>query len=160
MEKIPHQLTHNVKLLQKAVLIHQSQALILKRSLDSKSRPQKWDLAGGNSEWPDSTQSRFGLHQEDIAREIQEETGTSVDLKNFTLDNLVYFDTFFDTNKQIFSIICGWKYELPASFDRQQITISTEHSEMRWISLDEIGEIDFGGEHGEFVKKMIEKALL
>lgn len=160
MAKLSHQLTENVKLLQKAVLIHNGEALLLKRSVDSKSRPEKWDLPGGNSEWPSENQSGFGLHQLDIAREITEETGLTTDHQKFTLENLTYFNTFFDKNKQIFSIICGWKYFLPTDFDRSQIKISSEHIESDWTSLENLSQFDFGGEHGEFVKQMIQKSLL
>lgn len=160
MAKLSHQLTENVKLLQKTVLIHNGEALLLKRSSDSKSRPEKWDLPGGNSEWPDQNQSGFGLHQLDIAREIIEETAVTVNKEKFTLENLVYFDTFFDQNKQIYSIICGWKYFLPDDFDRLQIKISTEHIEANWANSNNLSQFDFGGEHGEFVKQMIQKSLL
>lgn len=160
MHRLQHQLTDHVKLLQKAVLIHQGEALLLKRSTDSKSRPGKWDLAGGNSEWPEIESSVFGLYRQDIAREIQEETGIAVDPNSFDLEHLVFFDTFFDFNKQIFSVICGWKYELPADFDRSQIKLSHEHSESQWLKQADLNSVDFGGEHGEFVKRMVEKSLL
>lgn len=160
MTKLSHQLTENVKLLQKAVLIHNGEALLLKRSADSKSRPEKWDLPGGNSEWPSENQSGFGLHQGDIAREIREETELAVEEQKFTIENLTYFNTFFDQNKQIFSVICGWKYFLPTDFDRSQIKISSEHIAAEWTSLENLSQFDFGGEYGEFVKQMIQKSLL
>lgn len=160
MHRLPHQLTDHVKLLQKAVLIHHGEALLLKRSPASKSRPGKWDLAGGNSEWPEIEESVFGLYRQDIAREIHEETGLTADPKYFDLDQLIFFDTFFDFNKQIYSVICGWKYELPTDFERTQIKLSPEHSEVQWLKLGNLNAVDFGGEHGEFLKRMVEKSLL
>lgn len=160
MNKPSHQLTENVKLLQKAVLIHKGEALLLQRSPDSKSRPEKWDLPGGNSEWPDNEPSGFGLHKKDIAREINEETTILTDIQQFTLEKLVYFDTFFDHDKQIYSIIGGWKYILPDDFDRSQVKISPEHIAFKWSNLENLSNFDFGGEHGEFVRQMIKKSLL
>jgi ADP-ribose pyrophosphatase YjhB (NUDIX family) len=160
MTNLSHQLTENVKLLQKAVLIHQGEALLLKRSSDSKSRPEKWDLPGGNSEWPSENASGFGLHKDDISREIEEETTILVDSQRFALEELVFFDTFFDQDKQIFSIICGWKYNLPENFDRSQVKISSEHIDSAWSNLEKLPQFDFGGDHGEFVRQMIVKSLL
>lgn len=85
-----HQLTENVKLLQKAVIIRQSgsaiEALLLQRSETAASRPNCWDLPGGNSEWPVLGQSSIAnLHLGDIKREILEETSLQVDEQNFDL---------------------------------------------------------------------------
>lgn len=159
MIKIPHQLTTNVKLLQKVVLLHQGAALLLKRAADSGSRPEKWDLAGGNSEWPGLGQAGSGLHRLDLAREVKEETNLTIDPNQLNLDQLVFFDTFFDETKQIFSIICGWQYHLPDDFRREQVKISSEHTDLAWARLDDLAHFDFGGPKGEFVKRMIEQAL-
>lgn len=148
-------LTENTKLLHKVVLIHQNQFLILKRAADSKSRSNMWDLAGGNSEWPDNSRHGHGVHQADVAREIMEETGIEVPSESFDLSAMTLFDTFFDADKQVFTIICGWKYNLQASFDKHSVKISDEHSEYQWISLSELDQYDFGGQKGKFVKRII-----
>lgn len=154
-----NQLTDKVKLLQKAVLIHRGEALILKRSADSKSRAEKWDLAGGNSEWPVTAESGFGGHRLDIVREIEEEAAITTTPEQFSLSELVFFDTFFDATAQIYSIICGWKCILPDDFSRKQVIISPEHTAVAWTSLENLDTFDFGGDHGEFIKQMIKKAL-
>lgn len=155
MKKIPHQLTENVKLLHKVVLVHQEKFLILKRAADSKSRPNNWDLAGGNSEWPEVSRHGHGVHQSDVAREVMEETGIKVPKESFDLSRMTLFDTFFDADKQIFTVICGWKYELPEEFDENSVQISDEHSDYKWIVIDKLDNYDFGGEKGEFVKRII-----
>lgn len=160
MNKTPHQLTDKTKLLHKVSLIHNNQVLILKRANDALSRPGKWDLAGGNSEWPDNSQHGHNVHKVDIAREIMEETGIKLSPNLFDFSSLVYFDTFFDSKKQVFTIICGWKYQLSDNFDKNSIQISKEHSQIKWIDKNQIEEIDFGGDKGSFVKNIVERSLL
>lgn len=151
-----HQLTANVKLLQKAVLICDKKVLILQRSGDSKSRPLCWDLPGGNSEWPkEVTQNQQNLHTHDIAREILEETGIVVPAEHFTQDNLQFFETFFEASKGIYSIITGWKVALPNAFNTQSVILSSEHIAFAWITLSELESYDFGGHKGVFITKMI-----
>lgn len=154
-----HQLTQNVKILQKAVLIHNGRFLILQREADAKSRPLCWDLPGGNSEWPEkTTENQENLHQEDVAREIKEETGVTVFAEHFTLENMTFFRTFYDVENDVYSIITGWKVDLPSDFDRDQVILSDEHIDQKWVTFDELDEYDFGGRRGEFVKDIIRKS--
>ena len=155
-----HQLTENTKLLHKVVLTHKKDVLILKRSQSAKTRPGSWDLPGGNSEWPENDRAGHGVHKLDIAREIFEETGITVGPDDFGVDShsLVYFDTYFDADKQVFSVICGWTYQLPDSFDKNDIKISHEHTEAVWIDPKHVDEYDFDSKRGEFIKKIIKKA--
>lgn len=170
MTHLGHQLTENVKLLHKAVLIVNDKALILKRALDAKSRPGCWDLPGGNSEWPAETQaSAPDLHQQDVAREIEEETGVKADPQHFDFKSLVYLSTYFDSQKQIYTVIFGWKApeQLISKSDSDfapqdnfpQIEISPEHSEFFWVSLDQLDNYDFGGVKGQFVVDIIKAAF-
>lgn len=154
MTKQLHQLTENTKLLHKVAINHNGEILILKRASDSNSRPDKWDLAGGNSEWPEDNRQGHGVHKEDTAREIVEETEIRVSPEVFDFSALTFFDTFFNSNKQVFTVICGWKYQLPDEFDRNTVKISNEHSEAKWIKLEELDQVDFGGNKGEFVKNI------
>lgn len=166
---VPHQLTRNVKLLHKVALVWQDQVLILKRADRAKSRPGKWDLAGGNSEWPHQLkESQLNVHQPDVAREILEETGIKVDSKLFSLDNLVYFATFFNPSKQVYSINCGWQVYLKQLNLKNQawdansqpdVTISKEHSDFKWIRLKDLDQYDFGGPERDFETKIIRKVL-
>ncbi|MBU1033500.1 NUDIX domain-containing protein [Patescibacteria group bacterium] len=158
-----HQLTENVKLLQKAAIIRQlnsnPEVLLLKRSSDSKSRPNCWDLPGGNSEWPDTIQSsKANLHLNDITREITEETGLVVAEKSFSLDKLSHLSTYFDVNKQVYTMICGWLVDF-LSTDQKEIQTSDEHQEYAWVSEAELSNYDFGGESGTFVLDIIKKSF-
>jgi 8-oxo-dGTP pyrophosphatase MutT (NUDIX family) len=154
-----HQLTENVKLLQKVVLRHNGQILILKREANSYSRPECWDLPGGNSEWPVDGQSGHGQYARDATREVREETGVTVPTTAFIPDNLIWFNTYFDADKQVFSIICGWIVDLPATDARPEVSISHEHTAYAWVTEAELSQYDFGGTKGEFVAETVRAAL-
>lgn len=168
-------LSENIKFLHKVVMIHEDEILILKRSSTADSRPEKWDLPGGNAEWPATTMTKptKDPHALDVVREILEETGIEVNSNIFAdslsgkNNNLIDFFSFFEPDRQVYSIACGWKLQLSGSkqerdltdFDRDSITISDEHMESRWVKPNEIDDYDFGGEPGEFIKTIIRKAL-
>jgi 8-oxo-dGTP pyrophosphatase MutT (NUDIX family) len=155
----PHQLTANVKLLHKAAIISQNKVLILKRSPSAFSRPGKWDLPGGNSEWPTKvSQPTINLHQQDIVREIQEEVNLQLDPQLFTEDNLVYFATYFEPDRQVYSVNCGWKASIKQAL-ASTVKLSQEHTDLAWISLSQLDQYDFGGRARDFETKIIRRVL-
>lgn len=158
---LKHQLTQDVKLLHKIALVADDQVLILKRSPTASSRPEKWDLPGGNSEWPaDQSTIQINLHQPDLVREVQEETGIILGEKDFLIENLVYFATFFEPDKQLYSINCGWVVQLNYDFkDQPEIKLSLEHTDYSWISLSQLDYYDFGGLERDYETAIIRKAL-
>lgn len=159
MQKADYQLTENVKILQKVVLIHQDKFLIMQREENSHSRPLACDLPGGNSEWPETIENKENLHRKDAAREVFEETGIEISEDEFLMENLVSIRTFFEGQKQVYSIILGWKVVLPNDFDQTSIQVSHEHIIFKWISLSELDDQDFGGSKGEFVKEIIRSSF-
>ncbi len=155
----PHQLTANVKLLHKVAIISQDKVLILKRSASSFSRPGNWDLPGGNSDWPTNVlQPKINLHQQDIAREIQEEVNLQLDPQLFTEESLVYFATYFEPDRQIYSINCGWKAVIEENL-ASTVRLSHEHTELAWIGLSQLDQYDFGGEARDLETKIIRRVL-
>lgn len=152
----PHQLTENVKLLHKIAIIAGGEVLLLKRAMDSTNRPGCWDLPGGNSEWPETTISGFNLHAHDVVREIKEETHILADSTSINQTALIYFSTYFDANKQIYTVICGWKLTLD---NQPQVILSHEHSEYIWAEVAHLDSFDFGGAKGEFIKNIITNAF-
>lgn len=152
MIHVPHQLTENVKLLHKIVIKSGDRILLIKRSQEAVSRPGCWDLPGGNSEWPSVSEPSFDLHTEDVVREIKEETSIEVNANLINQSALVYFSTYFDATKQMYTVICGWELAL----DQQpQVIVSHEHSEYIWADYAHLDSFDFGGSKGEFIKNII-----
>lgn len=136
-----HQLTNQVKILHKIALIAENQVLLLKRHSEAHSRPNCWDLPGGNAEWPKQTTLPLlqHLHRADAVREVREETGIQVEEKQITTP--VYFDTVMETASQIYTIIVGWRVDL---LTQPEVVISAEHAEFTWVSLDLAPQFDFG----------------
>lgn len=151
-----HRLTDQVKLLQKAVITADGAVLLLKRASDSVSRPNCWDLPGGNSEWPSTPDFTRGLHLHDLVREIQEETGLVITADSIFQRDLVFFDTTFEPQKQMFTILVGWKHSLNG--DTPVIQLSAEHTEFAWVKPDDLNNYDFG--FAEFIPRMIRRALM
>lgn len=160
---VPHQLTSQVKLLHKVAIVADEKVLLLQRSLDSKSRPNCWDLPGGNSEWPATiTAPTADLHQQDVGREINEETGLTVDPTIFLPKKLIFFRTFFEPDAAIYSVICGWWLDAAtelADFDPNQVILSPEHTTFAWVSLPELNHYNVGGSKGEFIIETIKAAF-
>lgn len=124
LEKQKYMFTDDIKFLQKAVVFHPDKKglfLALKRSANSFSRPNDWDLAGGNV--------LFGeTHEESLRKEIREES-------NLEVENLIPAQvvTSYDKEKEIYYLFIGF-YCKARNFE---VKISDEHSEFRWVTKDE-----------------------
>lgn len=151
-----HQLTEQVKLLQKAVIMADGELLILKRSPHAFTRPAQWDLPGGNCEWPQSNTDVANPNLPELLREIQEETGIVVDANLLSAVPL-HVSTYFEADKQVYTIIVGWKILLPA---QPAVVISDEHIEFAWIKPEQFGNYDFGfaGKPDGFIWNTINKS--
>jgi len=101
-----------------AVICRDKHVLLLKQTYGDK----RWGLPGGGVE-PGET-----IH-EAIMRECREELGIDVIVEAFT--GLYYHKSF---NAQVGIFRC----RLP---EGQKILLSEEHSEYKWFSLDELGEV-------------------
>lgn len=155
-----HRLTEKVKLLQKAVLIHRGKMLLLRRSEHSQTRALQWDLPGGNSEWPiEKVGIIRDVHIMDLKREIFEETG--IGAAEFAIaPTLVSFETYFESEIDMYTIIVGWKIQLDDAFTKESIRLSDEHNEYQWISQNECTNFDFGFAGGEgFITRIISSSF-
>ncbi|MBP7774355.1 NUDIX domain-containing protein [Candidatus Woesebacteria bacterium] len=157
-DMVRHQLTEQVKLLQKIVIIHENKVLILKRSSESTSRSNKWDLPGGNAEWPDASQDLQNPHNADMAREVFEETGITCESQ---VTKTISVGSHFDAQKQVYTIIVGFCMQLPPEIHEHDILLSDEHTDFAWATREQLAEYDFGfaGAPDGFIFQMITKAL-
>lgn len=124
LEKQKYMFTDDIKFLQKAVVFHpenQKLFLALKQSPDSFSRPNDWDLSGGNV--------LFGeLYQDSLRKEIREETKLEVDA--FSPVQVI---TNYVKEKGIYYLFIGYHCR---AID-EKVVISNEHTEYRWVTKEE-----------------------
>jgi 8-oxo-dGTP pyrophosphatase MutT (NUDIX family) len=149
----PHQLTKKVKLLHKIVVRHQNQILLLKRSPDSFYRPDKWDLPGGNTEWPQSTTDLSDSHLNDLTRELVEETSISVEPVAFDPNTPIFFRTYYEAERDVYTVMCGWLLDLTSE---PEVKLSSEHTEFIWHDPQDLNSVDTGF---DFIKDIITSSL-
>ena len=127
--------TDDIKFLQKVVIYNtqDNTFLILKRAAYHPTRPNEWDLPGGNV--------AFGQkHDESLLQEIQEET--QLEVTNIKPINVV---TKFD--KGIYFLYIGYKAEAIT----YNIVLSKEHVEYRWVTKEEFFELN----PADFLKNLV-----
>ncbi|MCA9369937.1 NUDIX domain-containing protein [Candidatus Woesebacteria bacterium] len=125
---------------------------MLKRSSNATSRPDCWDLPGGNSEWPSRTDNASNLHTADIIREVKEETGVQLTADAFGLSNISLMRTFFEAERQVYSVILGWKIMISS---KPSVILSHEHTAFEWVTIGAIDQYDFGGSKGDWLKEVV-----
>jgi len=149
-----NQLTESVKILQKCALWSEGKVLLLRRAENEHTRPGMWDLPGGNVEWPSATESALNPHIQDLVREILEETGFNFSVREFSQP--CYVQTYFDAEKNVYSVVLGWKLDLP---DTSEPTpkLSSEHTEYAWVPPSKLNDYDFGfaGGPNGFISKIL-----
>ena len=155
-------LTENVKLLQKIVLIHQDKFLVLRRHPQALTRPNQWDLPGGNAVWPDSQVDIKNPHWWELVREVKEEAGLDISSQQRQCQ-LCYAGTYFEAEKNMMTIILGYVLVLADEFRRETVKQSDEHTAQKWISESEFEDIrkDFGfaGDDDGFITQMVNNAF-
>jgi 8-oxo-dGTP diphosphatase len=107
----------------KAVILNDGKFLILLRSRPSKGEPGYWELPGGRMMLGETYQAA-------LKREIFEETGLNASL----IAPLTVFDAKRDHDTQV----VGITFLCKLNGDHKVITLSHEHLEGRWITLDEL----------------------
>ncbi len=142
--KPTHLFTEDIKFFQKAVVFHPQKKdtfLALKRSPKAKSRPDAWDLPGGNV--------HFGeRHDVALRREIIEECGLEV-------ENLepVHVLSNYDEHNKVYYLYVGYEAEAK----NHDVHLSDEHTEYEWVTQEaflKLKSADFLQDH---VMKVFEK---
>jgi 8-oxo-dGTP diphosphatase len=116
---------NNVKFVQKALIKKDGEYLFIKRSTIDENRPGKWDLPGGNIDRGENT-------IEALSREISEE----VKIKCSNIKPLI--TTSFTQEGDVF--VMAVIYE--ADYKEGAVEISEEHSEYKWVSKEDIKNLD------------------
>jgi 8-oxo-dGTP diphosphatase len=104
----------------KGIIQKEDKILVLKRSVSDNHKPGAWETVGGGMDEPASP-------QEALRREIQEETGLEVEVK----EPFNVFTFTKDTGEFMVGItfICN--------YSSGEVALSNEHSEYRWIKPED-----------------------
>lgn len=146
----------NAKILQKAVVIDgEGNVLVLKRS-DKKpgSRQGKWDLLGG-SMGLDDLNNKDQLHEVAIAREAREEVG--LEIEEITPICVRSGKKITQSTGEILVYAVGFSCKVKGI--KPSVTLSEEHTEYKWVSPDELVNVDFGENEDGFHRQTV-KAFL
>lgn len=108
--------------------------LVMRRSDLDDSEPGVWDLPGGGINWEEQP-------YEAAIREAHEEAGISIKL----LRPLAVYATHFEEekNQDTWSI----ETELLADYVSGEVVLSVEHSEYKWLSLEDLKSLEPKGTH-------------
>jgi len=128
----------NVRILLKAIIKKEDKILALKRPTDAYSRPNCWDLPGGNLEYGENA-------TECITREIGEET--SLKVKNLRPFHVISES---DPKKNIFWVEIGYVCE----YVRGDVKLSSEHSEFRWLRIAQFLKLKSADYLREFINHL------
>ncbi len=130
---------------QKGMIMRDGKCLIVK--LPEEDYDNKWDLPGGRIDVGEE-----GLEHDAFKREMREETG----LVDFVDLGPIDYHTHVPKNEK-FPPFCGIIRLLENEND--EIKLSSEHVEMRWISEGEVGDHEYIWTEwmGEIIKKGFEK---
>lgn len=128
---------NNITIVQKCIVKNNGKVLILRRSMDSRRHPGMWDFAGGKLEYgEDLIQS--------LKREIKEETGLDVhDIKILCI--------FSEMDDDGFRIRIGYY----CNADSDSVALSEEHTELKWISADELSRMEISPGNERIVEEWI-----
>ena len=130
----------NVKVLLKAIIKKGDKFLVIQRSSDDVSRPNKWDFPGGNLEWGEDS-------MDCIVREIREETDLSVNgIRAFYVVSEKK-----TLKKELFWVQIGYV----ANYDCGEVKLSHEHQDYKWVDKDEFLKLESSDYLKEFVKNLV-----
>lgn len=150
---------NSLKILLKAIVIHQDKLLTIQRRPDD-TRPLSWDFPGGNLDPEDIRQlqatSGRGDHQDilinTLLREITEETNLTISAA--TVTPLL---TASEVNQDKQLLIIGLGYQCHAD-NIQSFNLSHEHIAHQWVTPQQFLTLNFGDDNG-FYQAIIQAYL-
>jgi 8-oxo-dGTP diphosphatase len=118
------------------VVIHNKagQCLLLKRSLQSKGNPGKWEFPGGKVEAGEDFDTG-------LLREVAEETGLTISLQRVA----GAAESELPTRKVAYLIMEG-------QFESGQVCLSGEHESYAWVAIQDLATMDLAEQFRSFVQ--------
>jgi 8-oxo-dGTP diphosphatase len=117
-----------------AILVKNSKILIAKRRPAARL-PNKWEFPGGKIEQGETP-------EQCLKRELKEELEIEVTVGNYIEESIYRYD--FGTVRLLFYRV----------YWNGKSIVSKDHQEVRWVSLDDLREMDFAAADVSFVDKL------
>lgn len=111
--------------------------LIIKRSSESKTNPDKWELPGGKVDQGEP-------FDQALKREVKEETNLTI-----SLDHVV------GVSEQNLTLIRAVHIILSAKVEEGELNLSSEHDGYAWVYFDTLPEYELADWLRDFVKNQI-----
>jgi len=125
---------------QKAIIFNEGKFLVVRRGMDAHSSPGLWDFPGGYVDFGEDL-------YDSIKREIEEETGLKIDvLEPYEVHSRITYD-------KNHWITIAYK----CNTENSDIKLSYEHSEYKWVNLEEFNKLDAVDKIIMFAKKAYDK---
>jgi 8-oxo-dGTP diphosphatase len=115
--------------------------LIIKRSSESKTNPDKWELPGGKVDQGEP-------FDQALIREVKEETNL-----NISLDHVV------GVSEQNLTLIRAVHIILSAKVEEGELSLSNEHDGYAWVYFDTLPEYELADWFRDFVKNQMPALL-
>lgn len=128
-------ITHAFGLTMRGIIKKNNKILLLKRHPQSNNGACQWELPGGKVE-------RGEFFDEGLIREIKEETN---------LDTTI--ECFYEAIQQDFPKKSTVQVIMIVKCEKYNVKISDEHIDYKWVSIDEIKELDIT----EGLRKILDK---
>lgn len=130
----PYSLSVKVLILNEA-----GECLLIKRSMNSKGNPGKWDFPGGKVD------ARENIEQ-GLLREVREETGL-----NISLQRILGAAESESPSKRVAYLIFEGRLK------SGQVRLSSEHDDFIWVDQQSLGRIDIAEQFRPFLKTHVWK---
>jgi len=127
-KKRAYMFSDDMKFLQKAIVWHETERkfLALKRPESAFSRPECWDLPGGNVLYGQT-------HIDSLNEEIKEET--TLEVENI---KPLKVTTNYDKEKEVYFLFIGYECKAKAG----EIKLSEEHVDYKWLTKEEFLQLE------------------